>query len=56
MAPDWKEMMVNASTNIFKFVNEESVTYFKRFENLKKLRFTIGLSFTNTKNKKPCTI
>jgi hypothetical protein len=40
--PKWHEAMVNANTNIFEMTCEESVSYFKRLENLEKIRRTNG--------------
>jgi hypothetical protein len=40
--PEWHEAMVNASIDIFEMSYEESVPYFKRLENLKKIRCTNG--------------
>jgi hypothetical protein len=39
-APEWHEAMVNANIDIFEMSNEESVSYFKRLENLEKIRRT----------------
>jgi hypothetical protein len=36
--------MVNANIDIFEMFHEESVSYFKRLENLEKIRHTNGLS------------
>jgi hypothetical protein len=36
--------MVNANIDIFEMSSEESVSYFKRLENLKKIRHTNGLN------------
>jgi hypothetical protein len=41
-APEWHEAMVNASIDIFEMSYEESVSYFKRLENLDKIRHTNG--------------
>jgi hypothetical protein len=43
-APEWLEAMVNDNIEIFKMSHEESVSYFKRLENLEKIRCTNGLS------------
>jgi hypothetical protein len=40
--PEWHEAMVNANIDIFEMCYEESVTYFKRLENLEKIRRTNG--------------
>jgi hypothetical protein len=40
--PEWHEAMVNANIDIFKMSYEEYVSYFKRLENLKKIRHTNG--------------
>jgi aspartate carbamoyltransferase regulatory subunit len=39
-APEWHEAMVNANIDIFALSYEESVSYFKRLENLEKIRRT----------------
>jgi hypothetical protein len=36
------KQMVNANTDIYEMSHEESVSYFKRLENLKKIRHTNG--------------
>jgi hypothetical protein len=41
-APEWHEAMVNANIDIFEMTYEESVSYFKRLENLEKIRRTNG--------------
>jgi hypothetical protein len=41
-APEWYESMVNANIDIFEMTYEESVSYFKRLENLGKIRHTNG--------------
>jgi hypothetical protein len=41
-ASEWHEAMVNASIVIFEMSYEESVSYFKRLENLEKIRCTNG--------------
>jgi hypothetical protein len=40
--PEWHEAMVNAKIDIFGLSYEESVSYFKRLENLEKIRRTNG--------------
>jgi hypothetical protein len=40
--PEWHEAMVNANIDIFEMSYEESVSYFKRLENLDKIRRTNG--------------
>jgi hypothetical protein len=40
MDPDWHEEMLNANIDIFEMTYEESVSYFKRLENLEKFRRT----------------
>jgi hypothetical protein len=40
--PEWRESMVNANIDIFEMSYEESVSYFKRLENLEKIRRTNG--------------
>jgi hypothetical protein len=42
MDPEWHEAMVNANIEIFEMSCEESVSYFKRLENLEKIRRTNG--------------
>jgi hypothetical protein len=37
---DWHEAMVNANIDIFEMSYEESVSYFKRLENLERIRHT----------------
>jgi hypothetical protein len=39
-ASEWHEAMVNANIDIFEMSYEESVSYFKRLENLEKIRRT----------------
>jgi hypothetical protein len=39
-APEWHEAMVDAKIDIFEMTYEESVSYFKRLENLEKIRHT----------------
>jgi hypothetical protein len=39
---EWHEAMVNAKIDIFEIYYEESVSYFKRLENLEKIRRTNG--------------
>jgi hypothetical protein len=53
--PEWHETMVNANIDIFENSYEESVSYFKRLENLEKIRRTNGpnpSSLPADKNKK----
>jgi hypothetical protein len=40
--PEWHEEMLNANIDIFEMTYEESVSYFKRLENLEKIRRTNG--------------
>jgi hypothetical protein len=42
MDPEWHEAMVTAKIDIFEMSHEESVSYFKRLENLEKIRHTNG--------------
>jgi hypothetical protein len=42
MEPEWHEAMVNANIDIIEMYYEESVSYFKRLENLEKIRRTNG--------------
>jgi hypothetical protein len=39
-APEWHEAMVNVNIDIFEMSHEKSVSYFKRLENLEKIRRT----------------
>jgi hypothetical protein len=41
-SPEWHEAMVHANIDIFEMTYEESVSYFKRLENLEKIRRTNG--------------
>jgi hypothetical protein len=41
-APEWQEGMVNANIDIFEMSYKESVSYFKRLENLETIRRTNG--------------
>jgi hypothetical protein len=40
--PEWHEAILNANIDIFEMSYEESVSYFKRLENLEKVRRTNG--------------
>jgi hypothetical protein len=40
--PEWHEELLNANVDIFEMTYEESVSYFKRLENLEKIRLTNG--------------
>jgi hypothetical protein len=40
--PEWHEAMVNANIDSFEMSYEESVSYFKRLENLEKIRHING--------------
>jgi hypothetical protein len=40
--PEWNEVMLDANIDIFEMTFEESVSYFKRLENLEKIRRTNG--------------
>jgi hypothetical protein len=40
--PEWYKAMVNANIDIYEMTYEESVSYFKRLENLEKIRRTNG--------------
>jgi hypothetical protein len=40
--PEWHEAIVNATIDIFEMSYEESVSYFKRLENLENIRRTNG--------------
>jgi hypothetical protein len=42
MDPEWHEAMVNSNIDIFEMTYEESVSYFKRLENLEKIRRNNG--------------
>jgi hypothetical protein len=53
--PQWHEAMVNANIDIFEMSYEESVSNFKRLENLEKIRCTNGpipssITIGNNKN------
>jgi hypothetical protein len=39
---NWYEVMVNANIEIIEMSHEESVSYFKRLENLEKIKRTNG--------------
>jgi hypothetical protein len=56
-APEWHEAMVNANIDIFEMSYEESVSYFKRLENLEKIRSTNGPNpaLLSVDNKKSIT-
>lgn len=43
-APEWHEAMVAANIDIFEMSYEESVAYFKRLENLEKIKKTNGMA------------
>jgi hypothetical protein len=55
--PEWHESMVNAIIDIFEVTYEESVSYFKRLENLEKIRRTNGFNPSSlpVDNKKSVT-
>jgi hypothetical protein len=55
--PEWYEAVVNANIDIFEISYEESVSYFKRLENLEKIRRTNGPNPFSlpVDNKKPVT-
>jgi hypothetical protein len=42
MDPEWHEAIIYANIDIFEMSYEESVCYFKRLENLKKIKCTNG--------------
>jgi hypothetical protein len=52
MDPEWHEAMVNANIDIFEMSYEESVSYFKRLENLEKIRRTNGPNPSSFRAKK----
>jgi hypothetical protein len=54
---EWHEAMVNANPDIFEMTYEESVSYFKRLENLEKIRRTNGPNPSSlpVDNTKPVT-
>jgi hypothetical protein len=59
-APEWHEAMVNANIVIFEMTYEESVYYFKRLENLEKIKRTnatnhSSLPVDSVDNKKSVT-
>jgi hypothetical protein len=45
--PEWHEAMVNANIDIFEMTYEESVSYFKRLENLEKIRRYNGPNYSS---------
>jgi hypothetical protein len=49
-------MIVNGNIDNFKVFYEESVLYFKRLENLKKIRRTNDPATLPVDNKKPVTV
>jgi hypothetical protein len=51
-APEWHEAMVAANIDIFEMSYEESVAYFKRLENLEKIKKTNGMAPLPVDNKK----
>jgi hypothetical protein len=55
--PEWHEGMVNADIDIFEMTYKKSVSYFKRLENLEKIRHTNGSNPSSlpVDNKKPVT-
>jgi hypothetical protein len=57
-APECHEAMVNANIDIFEISNEESVSYFKHFENLEKIKRTNGPNPTSISvdNKKRVSV
>jgi hypothetical protein len=55
-APEWHAAMVAANINIFAMSYEEFVSYFKRLENIEKIRRTNGPSpMLHVDNKKSVT-
>jgi hypothetical protein len=42
MDPEWHEAMVDANIDIFEMSYDESISYFKRLENLEEIRHTNG--------------
>jgi hypothetical protein len=56
-APEWHKSTVNANIEIFEMSFEESVSYFKRLENLERIRRTNGPNPFSlpVDNKKPVT-
>jgi hypothetical protein len=55
--PEWHEAIANANIDIFEMSYEESVSYFKRLENLEKIRRINGPnpSSLSVDNKKSVT-
>jgi hypothetical protein len=55
--PQWHEAMVNTNIDIFEMSYEESVSYFKRLENLEKIKRTNGPNHSSlpVDNKKSVT-
>jgi hypothetical protein len=56
--PEWHEAMINANIDIFEMSYEESVSYFKRLENLEKIRGTNGPNHSSlpVDNKKTASV
>jgi hypothetical protein len=42
VSPEWNESMFKINIHFFEMFYEESVSYFKRMENLEKIRHTSG--------------
>jgi hypothetical protein len=55
MDPEWHEAMVNANTDIFEMTHKESVSYFKRLENLEKIRCINNPNPSSVDKKKSVT-
>jgi hypothetical protein len=53
-SPEWHEAMILANIDIFEMNYEETISYFKRLENLEKIRLTNGPApnITTVDNKK----
>jgi hypothetical protein len=56
--PEWHDAMVNANIDIFEMSYQESVSNFKRLENLEKVKRTNGLNLSSlpVDNKKHVSV
>jgi hypothetical protein len=55
-SPEWHAAMISVNIDIFKMNYEETISYFKRLENLEKIRLTNGPApNTTVDNKKSVT-
>jgi hypothetical protein len=53
MAPVWQSAMIAANIDTFEISFEDYVAYFKRLENLEKIKKTNGMAPLPIENKKP---